>query len=556
MKRLLVLFAVAALVLTVVGCAPKPAPTTPTTPTAPTTPTTPTTPTAPPKEKVLVVALSGEIESLDNQQTLGPMKNVIIQIGDWTWWNYETVTLPDGRMTVDTSKFAPALVTHYDVENLPDGRVKYTLHIRKDAVHASGYPVTAEDFAKTMFRRAKFKRDASERTQNHIFGTEPGVLEVVDEKTLNIYAKAPSTDDMFLHLGPMRLIYDWKTIEEKKDPKDEDALEYLKRNFPSSGPYKLDQWVKGVEIVLVRNDKWWGVNEGMRPYFDKMVFRIIPSEADRVMLLRRGEVDFATDISAKEALAMKGAAGVRVETYPSQEYLYAGMNVAFPPFDNVLVRKALNYAFPYQTVLDRVYQGAARRFYGALPQGCRAAPTEPAYTTNLATARSLLEQAGYKDGLKLTLTINESSPTHEEVAVYFQANLRQIGVDLEIQKVPPAVFSAETRARKVPFMLDQTLWWVNEPLFMLSQSFRSDQHANIAGYKNDRVDELLFGALKEADYSKRHAMYEEVVQLVQEDAAWIFIAQPDFVLAMRDDLEGYVAQNTQLHHLWLLRRKE
>jgi len=509
-----------------------------------------------PKEKVLVVALAGETECLDNQQSTGPMKNVLINIADWQWWGYETVELADGRLIVDTEQVQPRMITGWEEERHDDGSVTYTMHIRPGMTHFSGNPVTAEDFVKSMKRRAKFGRDASERTWNAIYSNEPGTLEIVDDLTFKINAPQPSVGDLFKHLGPMRIIYDWKTIEEEADPGDEDYKEHLKRHLPASGPYMLDSWTTGVELVLKCHEDWWGDAIGERPYFDKVVFRIVPSEADRILLLRSGEVDFAFNISAKEALAMKDEPGVQVATYPSQEYLYCGMNPAMEPFDNVKVRQAMNYAFPYQAVLDQAYQGAAQRFNGALPTGCPLAPEEPYYTEDLDKAKALLEEAGYGDGLKLKLSIDEAQPVHESIAVFFQGNLKKIGVDLEIEKLPAAVFQSETRGRKLAMLLDQTLWWVNDPLFMLEESFRSDMHVNITGYKNDRVDHLLHGACKTFDKAEREAMLQEVIDIVHEDAAWVFIAQPDFVVTMKDDIKGYVKQNTQLHHLWLLYRED
>jgi len=60
--------------------------------------------------------------------------------------------------------------------------------------------------------------------------------------------------------------------------------------------------------------------------------------------------------------------------------------------------------------------------------------------------------------------------------------------------------------------------------------------------------------LTTTDEAERAALNAQMQELILADAAWIYVCQPNFVLAMRDDIEGYVIQNTELHHLWLLSR--
>jgi peptide/nickel transport system substrate-binding protein len=502
----------------------------------------------------LVVAMAGDMENLDNQQSVGPMKNVLIQLTDWQWWGYKKVQLPNGLWTVDTSKIEPRLVTKWEEQALPDGRFKYTLYLRKDAKHyGSGNPVSAFDFVTNVQRRATFGRDSSERAEVQLYSLDKGATNIIDEKTVEFIARGPTIDNMFLHLGPQRNIVDWKTVLAKADKtKDPWGLEVLKRQMFASGPFMLESWTSGVEIVLKKNPDWWGKQIGEEVKLNKVVFRIVPSETDRVLLLKKGEVDMAFDLSPSSIVDLKTSKGVKVLDFPSTYQYYVGMNQNVKPFDNVKLRQAMSYAFPYKEVIDKVFMGLAQRLPGPLPKGIRTALDAPPYDTDLVKAKQLLKEAGYEKGLDLTLYLDANYPAMEQASILFQAKLKEIGVNVTIQKLAAAEFSKAMRDGKTGFFFDQSLWWVQEPSFLLRNSFKSDIHTNYARYKNARVDQLLVDRLKEPSAEKRDVMYKEIVQIVAQEAPWIFVAQPNFMLPMRDNVQGYVYQNTQLHHLWLL----
>lgn len=503
----------------------------------------------PAQPKTLIIANPGDIETIDNDRSVGPAKNAIINFAEWQWVGYGTKAGPGGITMSDTSKLVPRAVESWKEEPQPDGTCKYTLKVRKGVKFHSGNPLTAADLQFGMLRRAGLARDWLENTQGYWFATEE-TCKVIDQYTLECTTQRPSR---FLHIYTQRWVLDSKLVKENSAADDPWGTKFLAKNPATGGAFKVTSWTPGVEMIMEKFADWWGP----KPKLDKMIWRVVPSVADRVLLLKSGEVDVALDLPVKEIKALRGTEGVKIVTVPSTNQLAIGMNSQIPPFDNLKVRQAFSYAFPYREVIDNVYAGAATDMPGPVPVGVPGY-TQPTrrYTTDLDKARQLLADAGMSN-LEVTLTYNAGFQTHEDVAILFQNSLNQIGVKCTLQKMPTGQFNTEANGKKLALFFYESLAWIQAPGYILNMDFVSTAHTNLWDYRNLAVDDLLAraGLLEMSDPAQANAMFKQIEGILLDEAPWIYIAQPSFNLAMRDNITGYVYQNTELHHFWLLDKK-
>jgi len=369
-------------------------------------------------------------------------------------------------------------------------------------------------------------------------------VRIIDDYTMEIDVKQPMPS--FWETWAQRWYWDSKLMEENATEEDPWSKDFATKNDAGSGPYIIENWDPGIEMVVKRFDKYWGP----RPPIDKIILRVVPDLSSRVMLLKTGAADVALDLTAQQINELKNDPNIKVISAPDINMLCIMMNPNIEPFDNKDLRWALTYAFPYDDIIPAVYSGNAQPFYGPVPSGVDGALPDRNYRTNLEKAREYLKMAGYENGLTITLQYEAGYEEHEEIGLLYQSNLKEIGVDLKLQRLPSGQHSTGKYQQTLPFFITEARPWIGTAEYMFRLSFMSDSPSNFIGYKNEVVDELTPIAVQEFDLNKRAELNKNIQNEILEDAVWIYIAQPDFQLAMRKNVVGYVAQNTHFHHWW------
>src|SRR5205809_7558723 len=185
--------------------------------------------------------------------------------------------------------------------------------------------------------------------------------------------------------------------EESKDRATKDdpwAAEWLKRNIAGIGPYRLAKNEPGVEIVLEATPGYWRPE----PYFQRVVLKFVPNEADRVLLLKKKAIDMVVGrpgLSPKNVKSLEGEPGLKVFQVPDTTCHWLCMNGSKPPFDNVKVRQAVNYAIPIQAIIPNVLYGYGTQMKSPLPNLTPGYDeTLSPYKYDIAKAKSLMSEAG------------------------------------------------------------------------------------------------------------------------------------------------------------------
>ena len=488
--------------------------------------------TAQDEELVLVVGVPGDIETLDTCCANFIRAHEALELV------YEPPVL---HRTVEQNGAligaAGDLLPHYfeSWEAHPDG-LTYTIKVRPGVTFDDGTEVTAETVRFMTERNLNTPGGANWLLRNIAFINDPP--EVLDKYTLRFTSTEASPMVMEHFYMTSSAIIDPRLVEKYATEDDPWAMEHFSRNVENpSGPYRIVSRTPDQEVVFEKRDNYYGDP----PAYDRIIWKIIPSNAERVQLLKAGVIDVAIALGTEDFAALEGAEGVTVERFPSKNLAYMGMGNMLAPFDDKTVRQAVSYAVDYDDILTNVYKGEAQRLYGPIAPGSYSSLGDTiGYRRDLAKAQELLDSSSY-DGSSVTLSIDAAKGEHELIAVRIQAHLADIGMDVEIEKLPSPVYAErKVGENRMQMFIDEGLPWIDDPNYTLSVFLLSGVFGNYSQYVNERVDQIINEGWGILDRDERAATFEEAQRIIVEEAPWAFLALPDYKIAMRDTVTGFV----------------
>ena len=292
-----------------------------------------------------------------------------------------------------------------------------------------------------------------------------------------------------------------------------------------SGPYIFKSWRKDEQLVMEANPTYW---HG-RPSVDRVVWKPIPEAAARVAALRTGETDLITNVPAQYQLQLAGGRNTRLTSARSIRVLFFAFNTLRPgPQQNKLVRQALNYALDVPAIIQTVLGGRAYAVNTPLPPNFVGYdPKIPPYRHDLAKAKELLAKAGYPDGKGIDMVINAPIGRYnkdKEIGEAVAGQLNQTGghFTTKIQEWTTYVNSTSARALTPVYELA----WGNNSYDAdntLTSLFTSD--ARLSTYANPALDKLIVDARYETDPKSRQAVYDKALEIIHDEAPWLFMFQ-------------------------------
>ena len=483
--------------------------------------------------EVLRVAFTSDARSIDPGITTRDYTGYAVIGGLYDFLvQYDIKPNKDGTFTTDTTKVVPMLATRW--EHNPE-MSEWTFFMRKDVKFRSGKPVNAQAVKYTFARYIKIKSAA-----NTVLWlakvTEQG-MEVVDDYTIKFKLTGPNPlllDYLqMLNLG----IQDPEAIEAHGGITPEKPSEWVSRNDVGSGPFKLASWKPGVEIVLERDENYWGP----KPKAKRVIYKIIPEDSTREMLLTRGEIDVMWLPPSKDYAMLNKTKNLKVIGAPSIRTTYIDMNRNMPPFDNILVRKALCYSFPYESVTKNILYDRAVQMTSPVPKGAPSHTSEFfVYKQDLQKAKELLKEAGHPDGFSFTFQLGEGRiANNKEIAVAWQAELKKIGVNMNVDVLPQAAFLEKLNSKKIPIFMIAWTSFVTDPFYQLMFLLGSKSFCNYADIKDANLDGWIEKAVPEVNREKRYAISKEIQKYATEQALWIYMFQPIFDTAMNKNVQGF-----------------
>jgi peptide/nickel transport system substrate-binding protein len=375
--------------------------------------------------------------------------------------------------------------------------------------------------------------------------TSKDQIDVLDSQHVRFTLPKPTS----LLFGNMAMFYgsammNPAIVKQHATTADPTAQDYFKTHTAESGPYTLKNWNVGSGWTLEANPDFW------EPVATKTVeFQVIPDAQQRELLVKSGKVDLALGVPLKDVPSLRKDSSLNVVSVPTREVAFAGFDVTKKPFDNRLVRQAVLYAIPYQTIMNQVLYGQGTQLKSPIPAGT---PDSNFgfwhYNTDYTKAKALLAKAGYSHGFSTQLDIQAGNPIDEQTAAWIQQGLQKIGISVSINKQPSAAFTAQLQAKKHAFWFSSTSWISinNDPLYHLYWLF--DQSCCTYGnYLNPKVERLV-NTWVNAPLSdpKRKAAVLAAQKIIVEDAPWIFLFQPPQVYVTGKNVNNLVFYPTDL----------
>ena len=483
------------------------------------------------EELVLTIGVPGDIETLDTCCAN------FIRAHEALEMVYEPPVLhnvieQNGALVGEAGNLLPRYFESWEAH--PDG-LTYTIRVRPGVTFDDGTEVTAETVRFMTERNLNTPGGANWLLRNIAFINDPP--EVLDEYTLRFTSTEASPMVMEHFYMTSSAIIDPKVIKENATEDDPWAMEYFSRNVDNpSGPYRIVSRTPDQEVVFEKRENYYGDP----PAYDRIIWKIIPSNAERVQLLKAGVIDVAIALGTEDFAALEGAEGVTVQRFPSKNLAYMGMGNQLAPFDDKTVRQAVSYAVDYDDILENVYKGEAQRLYGPIAPGSYSSLGDTiGYRRDVAKAQELLDSSSY-DGSSVTLSIDAAKGEHELIAVRIQAHLVDIGMDVEIEKLPSPVYAErKVGENRMQMFIDEGLPWIDDPNYTLSVFLLSGVFGNYAQYVNERVDQIINEGWGILDRDARVATFEEAQRIIVDDAPWVFLALPDYKIAMSDSVTGF-----------------
>lgn len=313
-----------------------------------------------------------------------------------------------------------------------------------------------------------------------------------------------------------------------------------------TGPFMFEEWTRNNTITLAKNPEYW--MEG-KPYLDKVIYQVIPENAARLNALQTGEIDVLDGMNAGDTTIVEDTEGIELLKRPSFNIGYMAMNMEKEPFDDPLVRKAVNMAIDKDNIVDAFYNGLADTATSPLPPSLWGYDDSlEKYDYNVEEAKKLLEEAGLGDGFTTKLyTMSNPRPYLPEpmkIAEAIQADLAKVGITAEIVSMEWATYLDDTSAGAHDMALYGWTGVMADPdnfLYPnLSKTNTTVPAQNIAFYKSDEFTALITEARETIDHDKRIELYKQAQQLFQEDAPWVMLAYTTPPLAQADYVEDYV----------------
>lgn len=395
----------------------------------------------------------------------------------------------------------------------------YTIKLRQGVKFHSGKEFTAEDVVFT-FKRLLDPEVASP--------AQPELSSIEDIVAVDKYTVRFDLIETNAFFPQMLALYQAKILSSTVDTSE------LTTQADGTGPFILQELIFGQRAILKRNPEYW--DEG-KPYLDEVIFFYMPGAETRVEALKTGSVDVVYPLSATEAIGLEEFAGVKILEVASASYLNLIMDVTQEPFDNKKVRQAFQAATDREAILQTACMGR-----GAIGTDIPISPEDPYFSPemkipayDIERARQLLEEAGYPDGIEVTLHTSDVQPGQNEMAVTFKESAAPAGIEVNIQIDPEEIYWS-TIWLNVPFM---TCNWLGRiPDGALSIVMMSDSPWNEAHYQNPTLDALIRKARTQVDFESQKQTYLEIYDILIEDVPRIIPVFTPVLIGLRDDVEG------------------
>ena len=442
---------------------------------------------------------------------------------------YENLTLLQHNLTL-----RPSLAVSWEPS---DDLTSWTFHLRKGVKFHHGKTFTAEDVVFSMDRIMDPKTGSAAKASLDYVKD----VVAVDDHTVRFDLKYPNA-----FLPETLSIYQAKIVPSDIDPS------RLETEGFGTGPFMLEEYRRGERLVMKKNPDYW--MEG-RPYPDKVIVFYMAEEEARVEALVSGQIDVSYVVEAPSVPRLEADKNVKVSSISSASYLVLIMDVRKAPFDNLLVRQAMQAATDRQAIIQATMFGR-----GILAHDSPIPPDNPHFSKDIlappydpARARKLLAKAGYPNGIDVTLFTSNACEGTVEMAVVAKEKAAPAGIRITINRVPADAYWTKVWTIE-PFVA--ACWGARLLDESIAAAYKPDGPWNDAHYNNPEIMTLLTTARGQTDLGERAKTFAKIQRILRDDVPRIVVAFRPLFVAMRSDVMGFKAHPQYyplLHDTWLKR---
>ncbi|WP_250230004.1 ABC transporter substrate-binding protein [Anaeropeptidivorans aminofermentans] len=458
----------------------------------------------------LVIATGAEPKSLDahgaNDGDSTRFKHLI----------YDTLLRQDENQAV-----IPGLVESWEIVD----ETSINLKLREGVKFHNGNDFNADDVMYTLKRA---------------FDSEFGnwmvwAIDFENSKAVDVYnIELKLTEPCGAQLTQLAFLYvvDKETVEEM-------GADAFAENPVGTGPFMFKEWYRGDRVEYTTYKDYWGTV----PSFDNLTMRIISESSSRTIEIESGGVDVSLQVAASDISLLEDNDDVKLLRTAGFGNNFIGFNCAAEPFNNVKVRQAFSYAVDKYSIVEAVYSGMGSVADGPIsPAIWGYNPNLKQYEQDSEKAKALLAEAGYPDGIKVTLTTSDKA-VHVDIAEMLQNQLSKAGIEVEVITLENATYLDRIINGEIQMYV---LGWTTntgDADYGLYETFHTGMPSwsNTARYENTEVDELLEIGRKNPDQAARQEAYNKAQEIIVEEAPWIFLYNSEEVAAVRSNIDGLVS---------------
>ena len=405
-----------------------------------------------------------------------------------------------------------------EIWQISDDGLEYTFHLRDDVTFHNGKHFSSEDVAYSYGLLSGLTTGSPLSSR---FST---ITEIDTPDDYTVIIRLASANAAFLEATRIAVIPSGY-IDSATSP-------------VGTGPYKFVEYVPGQRIVLEKNDLYY--DSSREGKIERAEVYIMTDESAIVTALQSGQLDMA-QVTGMDAEILER--DFTIHSNPQNMVCLFALNNAIPPFNDIRVRQAINYAVNKEDIINGAFDGYATRLdsnFSPVMGLYYNSDVENYYPYDPAKAKELLAEAGYERGFSFTITVPANYQQHVSTAQIIAEELKAVGIDARLQLVEWGSWLEDVYTNGNYETTVIGLTGKLDPYEILTR-FVSDYSRNFFHYDNSEFDTLIEEAMVESDESERIRLYKECQMILTEDAVCVWTCDPNLVIATRKDLKGYKA---------------
>lgn len=489
---------------------------------------------------------------------------------------FQNVFQPLVQVDYKTYEIVPVLAKARPVfTDMPGGKIRADFEIRPEAKWDNGDPITGEDVDFSL-RVLKNPQTNSKPLKPYFEDIEEVIVDKSNPKKFSfVYAQpymiieSALTDLLIIpkHIYDPEGIMKKFTVKQlytqgeklrdnadiKKFAEQYNGSKFQREVLEGSGPYAFAQWQPNQRVILTRKTDWWGykvkdANHWFEAYPDKLIYESINDLTTAVVALRGEKIDamfgiepksFVTDLRKSKSFTDKFS----THSPPLFSYDYMAINQRIDKFSDVRTRKALAHIMNVEQLIKSFTHGLGERVatftHPSLKE--RISPKVKPYPHDIAKARKLLAEAGWKDtdgngvldkeidgekvDFEINLNFNTGNSRREKACLIFQEEARKAGVKVNILPLEWSVMLERNKSRNYEMFV---AGWISSPLESdPKQIWHTDSYAdrgsNYTGFGNATTDKIIDDMRAEMDPGKRYQYYHQLQEAIHKDVPYIFL---------------------------------